>query len=365
MKFYDSSFEDIHYSYALLDLHPELHSFLHSTSFQNFIFFGPPAVGKYFFSILFINPFKFFKHFSIFYDKSPFKFFISDSHYEIDFALLGCNSKTIFFELFSQIFDILSVTQHKRGFILCKNFHAIHNELLDIFYSYMQLYNDPRSVIQIRFILLTEHISFIPNNILNICKKISIKRPSDELLQRLVSTKPKKHDVIDYFSGGDTLFKSSNKQSSVIDNLSKSGTFYNPPHILSKISTKGIRNLKDLYKLQNKNKDNLHLPKDIFYLICDIIIKEIVCYENIKIALFRDAIYDILIYNLDIYECIWYIIQYFIKEPKLALNEIQTAAILKNTILFFKYYNNNYRPIYHLENIIFSIIKIVHNIEPE
>ena len=37
----------------------------------------------------------------------------------------------------------------------------------------------------------------------------------------------------------------------------------------------------------------------------------------------------------------------------------------RGLVMVFKYYNNNYRPIYHLENIIFSIIKIIHNIKDE
>jgi hypothetical protein len=212
-------------------------------------------------------------------------------------------------------------------------------------------------------------MSFIPNNILNICKKISFKRPSNELLQKLVSTKPYKKDVIDFFCGLETPpIKSSNKQTNYSKTASKSPVEDNiePCSILStQFSTKELRNIKDLYKFKNKNKDDFIIPIDIFNVVCNGIIKEMIDYENIKIALFRDTIYDVLIYNLDIYECIWHIVQYFIYDPKFSLKETQTIAILKNTFLFFKYYNNNYRPIYHLENIIFCIIKIIHNIEDE
>ena len=45
-------------------------------------------------------------------------------------------------------------------------------------HSYIQQYNHPSCHIQIKFILITEHISFIPNNIINACKVISFKRPS-------------------------------------------------------------------------------------------------------------------------------------------------------------------------------------------
>ena len=74
---------------------------------------------------------------------------------------------------------------------------------------------------------------------------------------------------------------------------------------------------------------------------------------------FRDAIYDILIYNLEFTDCLWYIISYFIKKGALVSNDI--TAILKKTHLFLKYYNNNYRPIYHLESILFFIIIRIKN----
>ena len=98
----------------------------------------------------------------------------------------------------------------------------------------------------------------------------------------------------------------------------------------------------------------------IFEVICNAIIHEMIHYDKIKIASFRDIIYDILIYNLDIYECIWYIFYYFIFNDVISLSETQINKILDKTFTFFKYYNNNYRPIYHIENILFYMIQIIH-----
>ena len=39
------------------------------------------------------------------------------------------------------------------------------------------------------------------------------------------------------------------------------------------------------------------------------------------------------------------------------------SNILLKTFVFFKYYNNNYRPIYHLENYLLYLIKVIHNLE--
>ena len=68
-------------------------------------------------------------------------------------SLLGCNSKTLWHEIFFQLVDIISVKQNKIGIIVCKNFHTINSELLEIFYSYMQQYNMKNSNILIKFIM--------------------------------------------------------------------------------------------------------------------------------------------------------------------------------------------------------------------
>ena len=96
------------------------------------------------------------------------------------------------------------------------------------------------------------------------------------------------------------------------------------------------------------------IPKDIFNIICDNIIAEMKNYNNLSFVNFRDAIYDMLIYNLDIAECIWYILYYFIQN-----NDLQNADVsdmLDRCYTFLKYYNNNYRPIYHLEKFVLQLI---------
>ena len=59
--------------------------------------------------------------------------------------------------------------------------------------------------------------------------------------------------------------------------------------------------------------------------------------------------YDILIYEINIYNAIWYILEILINKKKYITNENVTTIMIK-TFEFLKYYNNNYRPIFHLEN---------------
>jgi YbbR domain-containing protein len=74
---------------------------------------------------------KYEKKITITYDKKQYYFRISDIHYEIDMSLLGCNSKLLWHEIYQQIVDIISAKTEKSGIIVCKNFHEIHNELLE------------------------------------------------------------------------------------------------------------------------------------------------------------------------------------------------------------------------------------------
>jgi hypothetical protein len=71
-------------------------------------------------------------------------------------------------------------------------------------------------------------------------------------------------------------------------------------------------------------------------------------------------LYDMFIYNLDISDCIWYIISTLVNENK--INKQHLSVILIKTYVFFQYYNNNYRPIYHMEKYLLSLAKIIHEI---
>ena len=66
----------------------------------------------------------------------------------------------------------------------------------------------------------------------------------------------------------------------------------------------------------------------------------------------------IFIYHLNITDCIWYINYELIRMNKITPN--QKSKILLKTFCFLKYFNNNYRPIYHLENYLFYLINIIH-----
>ena len=74
----------------------------------------------------------------------------------------------------------------------------------------------------------------------------------------------------------------------------------------------------------------------------------------------RQIIYDLLIYNYNIGESIYYII-YTLINKNLIKND-DYIELMINTYHFLKYFNNNYRPIYHLENFILYLTKIIHGL---
>ena len=87
--------------------------------------------------------------------------------------------------------------------------------------------------------------------------------------------------------------------------------------------------------------------------ICNTIINEMEK-EKINYLKLRDKLYDIFIYQLDTYECIWYILNELIEKRK--IEEDKISMIYIKLYNFSKYYNNNYRPIYHLEIFIMYLI---------
>ena len=394
MKYYETHYEEYIHSLEKYNLHNELINKIESfpkciSNFGNLIIYGPSGIGKYT-QVLNIlkkysnNDLKHEKKITCQTEKFQYTYHISDIHYEIDMSLLGCNSKILWYEIFLQIMDIITIKQEKIGIILCKNFHEIHTELLEIFYSYMQHCNNCNSLIKIYFVILTEHISFIQNNIINCCRIINIGRPSIDKYKKINDVcnksthlvKDTKEETNKNFISEESceMEKHNGKNNTLtIENFMNRITYLqkscdhkkihnieNINNILDLIDKDSISNIKEL-KSFSLIKNVHEVPKDIFNIICDNIIHEIIHYNNISFTGFRDIIYDILIYNIDICECLWYILKYFIDNNNLSKQNI--SNILKKIFIFLKYYNNNYRPIYHLESILFYIIIKIHNID--
>lgn len=275
-------------------------------SLQSLIFYGPKGTGKYtqmLKSILKYSPshLKYERRIMNIVGNSTYTLKISDIHFEVDMELLGCNAKALWGEIYLHIMEILQARPCRTGIIVCKNFQDIPNELLEVFYSYMQTlsYTD----VNIKYILLTEHLSFIPDKIVDRCRVISIPRPS------------KSHNI---------NVRRKSCESSDITTLKYCTLVPYPimhPHIT----------------------------------LCDQILE---CIRTPQYSEIRERLYDILIYNLNVMDCIWYILSNVILKQIVMPDKI--TPMLIQTYRFLYYYNNNYHPIYHLERFIFHIINTIH-----
>jgi len=315
MKFLETHFDEYVNTVSKTNLHPK-HEKIYAkfpdtlVKLGNIIFYGPSGVGKYSQMLYAIKKYsptelKYEKKLSVTYDKAQYFFKISDIHYEIDMSLLGCNSKLLWHEIYQQIIDVLSAKTEKTGIIVCKEFHKIHNELLENFYSYMQ--DNNTTSISIKFILLTNEISFLPDSILNCCQVIHLPRPTKAAYNKCVK-------------------------------------------MPTDLKVENIINIKYLHVGINDLQP--------YKIICDKILNEMLNIEELRFTKFRDLLYDIFIYNLDITVCIWYILTNLINKKLLKKNNLSNVLI--KTFNFLKFYNNNYRPIYHLESYLFYLTRIIH-----
>jgi hypothetical protein len=309
------------------DIFQKYYTKTNKNTLNHYIFYGVSGVGKYSQLLYFLS---YFSESKLSYEKKisiqisrnhEYITKLSDIHYEIDISLLGCNSKSSFNIIYNHIIDILSVVQRcDYKFIVCKNFHKIHPELLEVFYSYM---TNVSSHTPLQFILLTESISFIPTSILDLCEFITFKRPSASLYKKIANG------------------------SCIVPN--------------------NITNIRFLHEEETTPNH---------YILCNRIIQHIHNMENTDLFKFREVIYKLLIIQLDVETSIMYIIEHLFdddilseeksenkdkdkdKDTKISPPNIHRK--LSNICFdFYTYYQNNYRCIYHLEKLFLNISKAI------
>jgi hypothetical protein len=335
MKFFESHFTDYVHTVDEYSLHPLIKKTFATfprdiQSLPNILIHGPSGVGKYSHALYLISRYspsclKYEKRIAVSYNKDTFFMKISDCHFEVDMSLLGCNSKHLWNEIYNQIQDIVSAKPITSAFVMCKNFHKIHSELLETFYSYML----SSQQLSLHFIIISDHISFIPDNILQRCKRVPFKRPMhlcyNKCLKMAISSSH--NDIIKI----------------------------EPLRLNSNFRLETITNIKAL-------KSNITELTNPHENICNHLIGIIRSPElELKYDELRECLYDLLTYDLNIQECVWYILQ------RLIMDELLLPAMMNDILLqvyvFLQYFNNNYRPIYHLENFVLLLVCKIHGYE--
>jgi hypothetical protein len=350
MKFLETHFPEYVKAVETYSLHPIIKK--NFTKFPpdiqclpSMIFYGPSGVGKYSHALYLISRYspsrlKYEKRLAVAYNKDTFFIKISDTHFEVDMSLLGCNSKHLWNEIYNQIQDIVNSRTVPNVFVMCKNFHKIHSELLETFYSYMSEH--------LIFIILTEHVSFLPDNILNRCKMIPFKRPTVIAYNKcLFST-----------GAGTTLNTGTVKNRNLYtENITTSTTTTeiikeSPVRLTNKFRLETITNIK---ALKSNTLDLTEPHENICNCIVDIILSP---QTQLKYDALRERLYDLLTYDINVQECVWFILK------KLILNGALMPEMMDDIMIqiytFFQYFNNNYRPIYHLENFVLLLVCKIH-----
>ena len=265
------------------------------------ILYGPEGAGKYTLALKWIRMYspqklKYEKKLSLWCASTKTEYFIkiSDIHYEVDMAALGCNAKSLWHDLFTQLIDSIYLKKNRSAIILCKNFHEINNELLDVFYSYLQPLNNVIFYgVNIKFVLLTTQLSFIHESVLGACRVVAVPMPNKATLVR--------------------CFK------------------------------RALPDCNNLVQYKFQSNDVVGCQ-----FICDNLVKMLKS-STFKISKFREQIYEFLSYNMDIHSVMWYVVQ------KTYPDIGEKSGLLMSLYSFFRRFNNNYRPIFHLE-LIFLII---------
>jgi hypothetical protein len=265
---------------------------------SNIFFYGKRGIGKYYNSLQFIKRFSpsKLKYNKKMYINEEYYIKVSDIHFEIDMSTLGCNCKILWNNIQKQIINSMEFSKLDRAIILCKNFQDINKDLLRNLKNIM--------LKKCVYIFLAEHINFIPNVLVQTSHIVSMRKVKKTQLN--------------------SFFKYTKNNHNDIDNL----VSYNH---------KNIKNNHNITYLDHKYITNI-----ITYL------EDNTDFTYLEL---RERIYKLLIFQCNIDECIWYFMKYYIKK----YSNMNVNDLLIEMYNFFMFFNYNYRPIYHLENIILYI----------
>ena len=259
--------------------------------------------------------------------KMSYNMRISDTHYEVDIMLLGCNHKQLWDEIFVKIHDIIrsKPVGSRCGTVVARGFQHIHPDLHDVFYGYIQRMRHDHCV-DISFYLQTTCISFIHRNILDSCEHVNVKK---RWAMRDESNSP----------------------------ISKK-SMCTPPSPLRKSlsSTK----MKELVDSDNASYDiyNIMHVKTCNELV-DVILTDYTVSKDIPMVFaVRDKLYDMMFMCLDPHMCMWCVVCSIIEA--LDSTDCEVFEMVDAYTRCFSGFNTNYRPIYHLERFIICMIRIVH-----
>lgn len=116
----------------------------------------------------------------------------------------------------------------------------------------------------------------------------------------------------------------------------------------------------DICQLVRIPRPSVHRkPDKLHYALCNTIVNQLTntsLHKPFPFAELREQLYQLSVYQLHLPTCIWYIIE------KLQFTDKQLESVMEHVLSFFKLYNNNCHPIYHLERLIFNMLETLHGV---
>ena len=264
---------------------------------------GPPGVGKYTQALGFVAKYspsalRYEKRMEVTGEKTTYSLRISDVHFEVDMETLGCHSRTMWSTIHAQVVDAVRAKTPPIGFIICRNFHKTHKELLEVFYYYM-------ATPEIRLILISDHIGFLPRRIIDRCFRIPLACPPASRVR----------------AGG--------VRSDAVGNNMKGTT-------------------SERIALSHRQEP-----------LCEALVALISSSSPADYAVLRSKFYDVLIQQHHMPAVVWALVRSLVLSG--AISAEQLPRLFEVVCRFYRLYNNNYRPIYHLECLALEVKKIVHS----
>jgi hypothetical protein len=83
--------------------------------------------------------------------------------------------------------------------------------------------------------------------------------------------------------------------------------------------------------------------------------------DGFSFVTLRERLYEMLIFNLDVHECIRYIVETLVSNDQVKQEDMSDVLLVVYKRI--QLYNNNYRPIYHLEALMVYLITKIHGFQ--
>lgn len=270
---------------------------------------------------------------------------MGDTHFEVDIHTLGSSAKYIWTHIMQQIRDIVVLRTSPVAFVVCKNFHCISNEMLELFTSNvretsMREYATRHRSTRIYYIVLVQNVSFFPRPFL---ARFYRHRSSTDQFRRHVLQRESSASstAVEGTTDPEWLRKRRNAETNRIR------AYLGPEPAESKVY--------ELHRSSETYKTAIY--EDLRQCLYD--------YQTTNSNRLRNALYDVSIYGWDIYEVMWRLMRSLADhfEPTSVMEDPECAAVICDLLLesnkICEQYNLNYRPILHVERFALQFAQVV------